>query len=383
MNAHEPDDVTMKLNHIKRTLGFLLSVLLSAVPWKGALADYKSTILTDSPVGYWRLGDLAVGQAPSLTAGDIAANSGSVGAGLNGYYLYNVVHPVAGALAGDPSTAAAFDGFKTRLDAPFSPLLNATNFTVELWVMLTNRVTRAVSPLACLGTNGQRGYVIYADNGNTNWQFRTYNVANGTNLTTTNLVQLNTWTHIAGTFDGTRMRFYVNGAESAAPVNNTAFTPNTAVPLRLGAAANYNNVGDYFWPGYLDEVAVYTNALSGAQILAHYQNATNASRATPYVTLVTGDGPVAYWRFEESAYAGSTAPIPAANSGSLGPVANGVIFSLTNSTVPVPYTTNGVVGGITGPLVGDSDAALGFNGRDGRVDIPYTTALNPTRITTR
>ena len=372
----------MKFDAKRNSVTRWLLALAVLAPWCAARADYPTTILSDSPLGYWRLGDVPVGQAPSLTAGDVAANSGSVGAALNGYYLYNVMHPVAGALAGDPSTAAGFDGFKTRVDVPYSPLMNATNFTIELWVMMTNNVTRAVAPMANIGTNTQRGYVIYAHNGNTNWQFRTYSGANATNLTTTNLIQLNTWTHLAGTFDGTRMRFYVNGAEAAAPVTNSAFTPNTANPLRLGAAATSTTVGDYFWPGYLDEVAVYTNALSAGQILAHYQNATNASRATPYATLVTGDGPVAYWRFEEAAYVGSTAPAPAVNAGSLGAAANGVMFSVTNSTVPVPYATNGIFGGVTGVVAGDTDAALGLYGNAaGRVDVPFTAALNPKQFT--
>ncbi|HWI59566.1 MAG TPA: LamG domain-containing protein, partial [Bacillota bacterium] len=344
-------------------------------------ADYKSTILADTPAGYWRLGDMAVGQAPLLPSGDVAMNSSTVAGAPNGYYLYDTTHPAPGALAGSSDTAAAFDGFKHRVDVPYAALLNGTNFSIELWVRITNAVTRAVSPICSRDTNGQRGYVLFAYNGNTNWQFRTHSSGNATNLTSTNVIQVNEWTHLVGTFDGTRMRLYVNGAEAATPVTNTAFTPNTAAPLRLGAANNHTLAGDNFWPGSLDEVAVYTNALSATQVTAHYQNGTNASRSVAYETLVLSDGPVAYWRLNEAAYAGTTSPLAIQNAGSAGPAANGVILGITNSAVGIPFTTNGVIGGVSGALAGDSDPAVGFNGRDGRIDVPYNAALNPAKFT--
>lgn len=361
--------------------GLAARILLGVTGLAAFAADYQSTVLTDSPVGYWRLGDFGVGQMPSINATDVAANSGTAGAALNGYYLYDTQHPGQGALAGSVDGAALFDGFVNRLDVPYSASLGSSNFTFEMWVKVTNASTRALSPISFRDTNAQRGFLLFAYNANTNWQFRTHSGATAVNLTSTNPVVLNAWTHVAGTFDGSRMRLFVNGMEAGTPVTNATYTPNTAAPLRIGAGNNHTNVGDFFWPGSIDEVALYTNALAPERLLAHYQNGTNASRAMAYGALLASDAPVGYWRLNEPAPASSTSPKPIANTGSLGAAGNGILLGITNSAVPIPNAQNGVVGGTTGALAGDGNTALELNGTDGRVEIAYTPAFNTPRFT--
>ena len=48
--------------------------------------------------------------------------------------------------------------------------------------------------------------------------------------------------------------------------------------------------------GWLDEPAIYTNALSAAQISAHYNAATTNNAG--YAAQILGDAPVGYWQFE-------------------------------------------------------------------------------------
>ena len=56
-------------------------------------------------------------------------------------------------------------------------------------------------------------------------------------------------------------------------------------PWRLG---NYNNANSSLnpWFGAVDEFALYPAKLTPAQILAHYQNGTNANRSVSYDTLI-------------------------------------------------------------------------------------------------
>jgi len=71
----------------------------------------------------------------------------------------------------------------------------------------------------------------------------------------------NSWTHIAGTYDGATLRLYVNGVQ----VNSQAQTGPIAVstsPLQIGGDTFY---GQYF-QGTLDEIRVYNRALSTAEI---------------------------------------------------------------------------------------------------------------------
>ena len=58
--------------------------------------------------------------------------------------------------------------------------------------------------------------------------------------------------------------------------------------------------------GAVDEVAFYASQLTPAQILAHYQNATNANRTEPYNVLIEGDGAVGYWRLDDCPTAPTT-----------------------------------------------------------------------------
>src|SRR5206468_12794804 len=60
---------------------------------------------------------------------------------------------------------------------------------------------------------------------------------------------LNQWYHVAGTYDGARMRLFVNGAQVAIQ-STTGAIDQTANPLRIGSA---DASGDFF-AGTIDEV---------------------------------------------------------------------------------------------------------------------------------
>jgi hypothetical protein len=80
-------------------------------------------------------------------------------------------------------------------------------------------------------------------------------------LNGTSAVALNTWTHLAVTYDGAMMRMFMNGVQ----VSTKAVTGAAAVgdgALRIGGNAIW---GEYF-RGLIDEVRVYNRALTAAEI---------------------------------------------------------------------------------------------------------------------
>jgi hypothetical protein len=72
---------------------------------------------------------------------------------------------------------------------------------------------------------------------------------------------LNTWTHVAATYDGTTIRLYLNGVQAATKAQTGALLTSTQ-PLRFGGDAPW---GEWF-QGTLDEIRVYNRALSTTEI---------------------------------------------------------------------------------------------------------------------
>ncbi|HWX22817.1 MAG TPA: LamG-like jellyroll fold domain-containing protein [Candidatus Binatia bacterium] len=282
-------------------------------------APYPAVVARQLPQVYYRFSE--TGPLPY----DLAANSGSLGSTGAGMYLGGTTHPTGGALAGSTDTAAGFDGASGRVAVPYSASLNPGTFTAEAWlnpgVALTG--STLTCPLSCGDFGSTRaGWLIYQSA--TGWNLRTYDQNAGTvavSITGGPAPVAGTWYHVAAVFDGTTATLYVNGTAvvSSPPTNYVA---GTAGPLAVGCRADTT----FFWHGVADEVAFYSTPLSSAQILAHYQNGTNAARVTAYNTLITGDGAVEYLRLDEPKFFGNTR-----NLGTAGVLWNGT-ESFTGST---------------------------------------------------
>jgi hypothetical protein len=77
----------------------------------------------------------------------------------------------------------------------------------------------------------------------------------------------NTWVHVAGTYDGTALRIYVNGALNATKAV-TGTTCANAEPLEIGAKNRTTPPAttEAYMDGRIDDVRVYDRALSAAEI---------------------------------------------------------------------------------------------------------------------
>ena len=79
----------------------------------------------------------------------------------------------------------------------------------------------------------------------------------------TSTLPLNTWSHVAGTYNGATLRVYVNGVQVASKAQSGTLLRTTS-PLRIGANTQW---GEYFG-GRIDEVRIYNRALTQAEIQA-------------------------------------------------------------------------------------------------------------------
>ena len=331
-----------------------------------AWADYSNTVMGLGPVAYYRLNETA-----PVPAADVATNSGTGGQIGTGYYVNTPLHEQPGALAGNSDTAVAFDGLGQRMQIPFDAAVNPLGpFTVEAWVNpAVAPPPAAQSSLAAVLSYGhladpRSGWLLYQAAGG--WNLRMYNhVGLGTALTITGGAApvAGTWYHVVAVYDGTNGYVYANGAlgaQAAAP----GYYPNTDSVFSVGTRSD---VG-FHYNGSVDEVALYTNALTAAEILAHYQNGTNVARSTPYDTLVKSSNPLLYFRLNEPSY---TPPDPstlpyAANSGTLDLAARGTNYP-------------GIKTGAAGPPFtgfGANNYAYRLNGFAGNVGLGNPDGLN-------
>ena len=109
---------------------------------------------------------------------------------------------------------------------------------------------------------GDLVYGLYATTpGNTpNTQIVT---AGKTTVDGASVLPLNTWSHLAATYDGGTLRLFVNGSQVSSLTVSGSLVTSTGV-LTIG--------GESIWGknfrGILDEVRIYNHALSAAQIQA-------------------------------------------------------------------------------------------------------------------
>ncbi len=208
----------------------------------------------------------------------------------------------------------------------------------------------------------------YIAQGASDWELVMYNgQLTGTALDLTGGVSDTTGSttyYVAAVYDGTNASLYVDGVQvaSGTPVG---YVPNNISQFSIAGAGNGGNL----WNGNAQDIALYTNALSAASILAHYQNGTNSARSTSYPALVLSANPFFYYRLNDAVY---TAPDPTTY-----PQA----FNLATNDAGV---TNGVydpgtMPGVAGPPyagMGANSGACAFNGIIGAVNLQLLNGTN-------
>jgi hypothetical protein len=161
--------------------------------------------------------------------------------------------------AGQFGGALVFNGTTAQVTIPDAPSLRLTTaMTLEAWVYPTATPTgwRAVID------KNVDGYYLMASSSTNNRPAvgGTFTAGNQNTIGTAGLA-VNTWTHLAATFDGATVRLYVNGVQVASKAQTAPLTPTTGT-LQIGADSY---AGENF-AGRIDEVRVYNRALSQAEI---------------------------------------------------------------------------------------------------------------------
>ncbi len=182
-------------------------------------------------------------------------------------------------------SALSFDGVNDRVDVPDSASLDLTGaMTLEAWVRPSSNSGWRTAILKERGTAGHV-YALYSSEGNApiaeNFIGSTYNGTAGTGA-----LPLNTWSHLATTYDGAAPRLYVNGTQVGTKAVTGAMAA-TASPLRIGGNALW---GEYF-AGQIDEVRIYNRALSAAEVQSDMNTAIGGGTPPPPVDSTPPSAP--------------------------------------------------------------------------------------------
>jgi hypothetical protein len=211
-----------------------------------------------------------VSNTPTVTAGLVAAYSFNEAAGTSALDASgrNNVGTLAGgarrSVQGRHGGAITFDGVDDMVNVADSASLDlTTGMTIEAWVRPT--ALSGWRTVIMKENPGGLAYVLYGhDNApkpSTYVRIAGRSSSNGTGGSAA--LPLNTWTHLAATYDGAAVRLYVNGVEAGnAPVSGSLVT--STLPLRIGG----NAVWGEFFSGLIDEVRIYNRALTAVQIRA-------------------------------------------------------------------------------------------------------------------
>lgn len=241
---------TVSQMHVLRTINDTTTFLRSYA--------YMSALLQDSPVAYYRLGDRATG-----TARDLSGN------GYDANVIGGVTVGQAGAIAGDPNASMLFDGSTGYIALPAG--MNTTGwsqYTIEVWVWLSSTTFSGLAGLVGNDNPGQSNDGIYLGINNNAFSLANgYGAASSGLLTSSYSWGQHTWYHLAAIYDTANLSLYINGVLTAQSASTGAIAA-AAYPLNL--ARNPALAANYF-PGCLDEVALYPYALSASRLLYHYQ----------------------------------------------------------------------------------------------------------------
>ncbi|OHA29641.1 MAG: hypothetical protein A3B08_03430 [Candidatus Taylorbacteria bacterium RIFCSPLOWO2_01_FULL_43_44] len=220
-------------------------------------------------------------------------------------------------VSGKHGKALSFDGTSGYVDAGNQSSVNLTTaITASVWIkynvdpktlryngIISKQVSTNAYQLQTYSTDGRIEFVIGTG------------VTAAASISNTVLKQ-GAWYHIVGTFDGSNVRMYVNGIADGTPAPYVGTIPISSNNLVIGK--NYDGTNKFF-NGLIDDVRIYSRALSAAEIYNLYKSGSQVVNKIEPVRL--NQGLVGYWSFDGNTLYNNVADLSGSgNHGLLQPV---------------------------------------------------------------
>ncbi len=227
---------------------------------------YASAILGQSGLkGYYKLDE--TGGSTLVDAAPTAHNGTYTGS------------PTLGQTSGVDAglgTAVLFDGSSQygSVASNTDNSITGSTITVECWLKFTgaaaaSQFQRVVSKGPNVNGSPFICYGIVVNNGSSRIEF---DIVNGSNIGAAAQASFTptagVWYHVVGTYNGTTIGLYINGLLNGTAGNTGNILASTQ-PLMIGASQRGGVVAEYF-PGTINDVALYNIELDPQTILQHY-----------------------------------------------------------------------------------------------------------------
>ena len=213
--------------------------------------------------------DAAVGATPVSTSGLVAAygfdgTSATQALDASGNKNHGTLSNATRTTQGKFGRALSFNGKNSLVSVSDHPTLDLTKgMTLSAWVYPTSQTANRTTVIMKERSGGlawslNASSSVKRPNTTTRIGNKDVSVTGGSQL------PINTWTHLAATFDGRTQILYVNGVRVAAraPIGTLNVSAN---PLRIGGNTVLAN---QYFKGLIDEVRVYNQALTQKEIAA-------------------------------------------------------------------------------------------------------------------
>ncbi|GAA1831350.1 PKD domain-containing protein [Agromyces salentinus] len=299
----------------------------------GTHSAYTSAVMADQPTYYWRLGEAAGATSVSDSVGRSTATRGS-----------GVTFDQAGAILGDPNSAARFSGTSSGRAISQEKVWRDDSFAVEAWFKTSSTTGGKIVGFGSSASGDSSKYDrhIYMNTAGRVLFGVIPQAGSQQILQTAKTYNDDQWHHVVGSMGPDGMQLHLDGRRVG---QNTSSTTGGAYwgHWRMGGDSTWS--GGKNFNGTIDEVAVYPQPLTSARVLQHFTDsgrtpaAVPASPADAYGAAVYAADPLIFWRLGEAS----------------GATANDAGIQGMNGAMVGTYTR-----GSTGALVGVADTATRF-----------------------
>jgi len=142
----------------------------------------------------------------------------------------------------------SFNGKDNNVEIAYAKTIKPSRFTISCWARVQGKTGESRCVLCFFDENPSTIYGFYAANNN-QWNFWMGTAANSIGIAGSN-INLNAWTHLAATYDGAKLKFYING--NLVAQKDATYSPHSIRGVRIGS----HHVSGEFFQGEITELCL-------------------------------------------------------------------------------------------------------------------------------